>query len=250
MINIVVFVWDPLPDQKESIPSQKIVRYTEEHVMTHFRMLERHMTVPLKYHVFTDRALKLFGRCNQVNIGPVVYKLWDKYRNLGGCYNRLYTFSGEMINYFNNQPFICMDLDMIITGDVTDILTKEGDFIYYKMPGPDGTGSRMNCGMYKFGYPGSRSHVWDVFDSDPELAMQLSTHIPGTDQGWCNYHIELEKEQSWDISDGIYDFRLHLLEKGKTELPEDAKIIMWPGPRDPSQKEWREHFPWIEEHYR
>jgi len=174
MINVVVFVWDPLPDQKESIPSQKIVRYTEEHVMTHFRMLERNMTVPFKYHVFTDRVLSLHGKCNAINVGPVVYKLWDKCRDLGGSYNRLFTYSTEMEKYLGNQPFVCMDLDMVITGDVTDILTKEGDFVYYKMPGPDGSGSRFNCGLYKFGYPGSRDHVWSVFESDPQLAMQLS----------------------------------------------------------------------------
>jgi len=62
--------------------------------------------------------------------------------------------------------------------------------------------------------------------------------------------MELDKELHWDKSDGIYDFRLHLLEQGKKELPEDAKIVMWPGPRDPSQEQWREQFPWIEEHYR
>jgi len=242
MINIVVFVWDPLPDQKHSIPSQKIVRYTEEHIETHYRMVERNMSEEFRYVVFSDRSLDL-------NIPAVVYRLWDKCRDLGGCYNRLYTYSYEMMNYLGDQPFVCMDLDMVITGDITDIVMKEGDFVYYKMPGPDGSGSRFNCGLYKFAYPGTRDHVWSVFESDPELAMQLSTHIPGTDQGWVNYHMELDKEFYWDKSDGIYDFRIHLLEKWITDLPTDAKIVMWPGPRDPSQDQWKEKFSWIGEHY-
>lgn len=242
MINIVVFVWDPLPDQQHSIPSQKIVRYTEQHIETHYRMIERNLNTDFRYIVFSDRSLDL-------NIPAVVYKLWDKHRDLGGCFHRLQTYSVNMAEYFSDQPFVCMDLDMVITGDITDIVTREGDFVYYKMPGADGTGSRFNCGLYKFGYPGSRDSVWFEFNNNPPRAIELSKDIAGTDQGWVNYCMDLDNELCWDINDGIYDFRIHLLEKGITDLPEDAKIVMWPGPRDPSQQQWQEKYSWIKQHY-
>ena len=76
--------------------------------------------------------------------------------------------------YYVGDRFISMDLDMVITGDITGLLDRDEDFVYYKMRGSDGTpasGWRMNNGMYMM-KTGSRNFVWEIFDKDPEDALR------------------------------------------------------------------------------
>ena len=102
----------------------------------------------------------------------------------------------------------------------------------------------------------------------------------GSDQSWiaaCLY----PNEQVWlPEKDGIYNFNYHLRRRDKWvqkriypkdkygkkakqprlrwvlrengwngELPDNARIVFFPGPQDPSQEWLQEEYPWIKEHY-
>jgi hypothetical protein len=240
MLSIVVFTWLPLPNQKESIPSQKIIKYGESHVNTHYRMISDNLNIPFNYFLFTDNI------SGHYNSNIKVCKLWDYCRPLGGCYNRLFSFSKDMLPLVGDRA-IYMDLDMIITGDITRLLDRDEDFVYYKMRNASGPGQRMNNGMYMM-TTGSRDFIWEEFISDPQQAINMRKGA-GTDQGWTNYRLDLENEAHWTQGvDGIYDMRQDII-FGKGVLPENCKILMWPGPRDPSQKHWRKKYKFIEEYY-
>jgi hypothetical protein len=243
MLSVVVFKWEPLPDQLESIPTQvgpSKVDYGADHVNTHYNMVKRNLKIPFNYILITDNiSPKINKEIKQI-------KLWEKHRELGGCFHRLFTFSKEFKEYVGDR-FVAMDLDMIITGDITPLFDHDHEFVYYKMRGSDGTGWRMNNGMYMMN-TGARSFVWELFDEDPQKIMSIR-HGPGTDQGVTNALLDLKMESHWSQGLGILDMRQDILEKGRTELPPNTLIVMWPGPRDPMQQQWREQFPWIEEHY-
>jgi len=245
MLTVVTFKWEPLKGQLESIPTQKgasKVDYGFEHVLRHYNMVKRNLHIPFNYVLITDKKEpELPEDICQID-------LWNTHRQLGGCYHRLFTFAPEFEEYVGER-FIQMDLDMIITGDITPLLDREEDFVYYRMKGPDGTGWRMNNGMYMMN-TGARSFVWETFNEHPRKAMSKRVGN-GTDQGITNSLLDLENEAHWTQGDRIYDMRQDFLEVGKMDLPEDCRIVMWPGPRDAIKNpEWAEQYPWITEHYK
>lgn len=250
MLSVVVFKWEPLANQLESIPTQvgpTKVDYGKNHVNTHYNMIRRNLSIPFRYVLFTDQ------RDYTINENVIQLDLWDRFRELGGCYHRLYTFSNQMKAMVGDR-FVCMDLDMIITGDITALLTREEDFIYYRMKGSDGNGWRMNNGMYMMN-AGAREHIWEEFKNAPDASMGKRVG-PGTDQGWTNYWIQEQHpnraivDAYWEQgSDGIYDMRQDIIEKNRTDLPENCKILMWPGPRDPQQEKFRKKYKFIEKYY-
>ena len=244
MLNIITFKWQPLKNQIESIHSQKgdtKVDYGREHVIRHYNMVKRHYSKPFNYILFTDHKEELPEEIQQVD-------LWDTHRMLGGCYHRLFTFSKEFEEYVGGR-FVQMDLDMIITGSLDEILDKDGDFIYYRMKGPDGSGWRMNNGMYMMD-PGARSFVWEKFNEHPRKAM-ANRKGNGTDQGVTNSMLDLDNEEHWTQGEMIYDLRQDFMEKGRRDLPEDCRIVMSPGPRDALMNpELGETFEWINENYK
>lgn len=239
MLSVVVFTWTPFLDQRESIPSQKIVKYGSNHVNKHYRMIKNNLKIPFKYYLFTD---KIYGEYDE---GIEVLRLWDICRDLGGCYNRLYTFSQEMRDFVGDRA-VYMDLDMVVTGDITSLLDRKEDFVYFKMRGSNGTGWRMNNGIYMMD-TGSRSYVWEKFIENPQKAI-ANRKGPGTDQGWTNAILPLDEEYHWSQGEHIFDMRQDFLETGRTELPEDCRIVMWAGPRDPTVGDWSK-YPWIEKYY-
>lgn len=243
--RVVCFKWNPLPSQKRSIPSQLLSGelkspYSAWHVNNMLRMLRQHSKQEIELVCVTDDP---DGIDSDVRIVP----LWDQCRSLGGCYNRLYVFSKDMEEIIGPE-FICLDLDVVITDNIDHLLNSEIDFTYYQAPGPNGKGTRFNCGFFAM-RAGARDWVWEKFIVDPEEAMASCSHIAGTDQAWCNHVLDLEVEEHWDKSHGIYDMRQDFLETGRTDLPEDCCMVMWPGPRQPDEEKWRSKFPWIEKFY-
>ena len=63
--------------------------------------------------------------------------------------------------------------------------------------------------------------------------------------------MDLANEAHWQQErDGIYDMRQNFLEKDRTDIPENCKIVMWPGPRDPSKSTYQTLYSEILSHYR
>lgn len=259
MINIVVTSWIPKKNQKFYLASEKgpsKIHYDNEHINIHFNMVNRHLHIPFAYHLFADREIA------GLNENIIQHDLWEKYREFGGCYHRLYTFSKNMNKYFSGR-FVSMDLDMIIVDDITGLITRKEDFVFFKNrvgPNPQdafeldnlhpvGCGWRMSNSVYMMDI-GARSFVWEDFDNDPEKAIEKRKG-PGSDQSWCNYVLNLKNENFWEQGkDGIYDFRQDFLKMKLNKIPHNAKIVVFSGPRDPSQSIWKNEYGFLIEHWR
>lgn len=244
MLNVVTFKWQQQKNEKVSIPSQLMMNFNSEHVNIFYDMIDRNLKIPHRNVCVTDDPIGLDKSIERI-------ELWDKCRSLGGCYNRLYVFSEDM-KYLIGDRLLCCDLDMVIVDDITPIITKfdNNDFVYYKMRGPNGTGSRMNNSMFMMN-AGARSFVWERFNNDTEAAINAAKSTgPGTDQAWCNYILDLNYEAHWSMDDCIYDMRLDFVEPQRINLINDARIVMFPGPRSPCMKDFQDKYPWIKQHYR
>lgn len=229
MLNFVCMKWKRI---KTGYQLPAVCDYTAKHVNILRNMLERHVKIPHQLICVTDDP---DGIDSRVKVMP----LWDKCRNLGGCYNRLWVFSGEA---GLGERFVCIDLDCVIVNDCTDLFTRTEDFImnsYNPCPG-DAKDQYYNGSMFMM-TNGARPMIWNEFDPQVTPAIvQQNPNCIGSDQAWIRHRLG-KKEARWGNQDGVFEAR----QVGFT-LPKGAKIIFFSGRRDPSQNQ----YPWVRSNWR
>ena len=245
MLTIVTMKWNAQVTG-ESIPSQSIINYGRDHVTKHYNMCKRWMDTEFNYVFYTDEFID--GLPEGIDQRPL-FPTFSNHFERGGCYHRLFMFSKEF--YEMHAPFVSMDLDMVITGDITSLFDTDQPFVYYKMKGGDGNGWRMNNGMFYINTD-MFDPLWKAFDERPEMVIS-NRKGAGTDQGVTNGMIgnfeELACWQQGEFGPGIWDLRQDFDEKNRTDLPHKCKIVMCPGPRDPSLKNYADKYPWLKQYY-
>ncbi len=229
-ISIVTFKWrKPSAGYKLKSP----VDYSAEHVNVLYRAVKRNTTLPFKFICVTDDFTGIDKEIHTI-------ELWDKYKNLGGCYNRLYIFSDEIRNILGNR-FICIDLDCVIVNNIDSILSRQEDFIINKFLSKGGHNQLYNGGLIMMN-AGARQKVWQDFNPVTSLPLldklRNEQHFVGSDQAWIQASLG-NNELMFDDNDGVYDFSF-LPER---RLPENAKMIFFPGKVDPSQE--KNNIDWI-----
>lgn len=234
MLSIVTFKWKPAPTYRS--------QYSAEVVNVLAAMVRRRYRDPHEFVCITDDPRGLDARIR-------VVPLWDDFAHLPApqgsknpsCYRRLKLFSGYMATLIGPR-FIALDLDIVLTGDVTALWNRSEDFV---MVGETNPKTPYNGSMILL-TAGARLKVWETFDPQrsPQLAKQAGFY--GSDQGWISYCLG-KGEATWTRKDGVYCYRNHLI--GERDLPANARVILFNGKIDP----WAScvnHLPWIQAHYR
>lgn len=218
------------------MPSQRLVAYSAKHVNTLFSMLKRHSNIAFEPVCITDDP-------NGIDADVRVLPLWDKCLFLRGCFNRLYVFSNDMARYIGPR-FLCIDMDCVITGDVTDILKRPEPFVMnsYQSGGEIKASDQVYNGSMIMMDAGARSEVWDDFDfqESPQRVFNRNDRI-GTDQAWIRERLGPD-EARFTPEEGVLEARCI----GAT-LPAGARIVFFSGKRDPSTTG---HWGWVRENYR
>jgi hypothetical protein len=168
----------------------------------------------------------------------------DEYlTEIKGCFARLRTFDPEWQAANGIEPgdkIVCMDLDLIVTGPLDELLDREEPFTILQ-----GVNSANPCPfngslwMLEAGY---RPDVWHEFS--PELAEKVPYYEFPDDQAWLADMIP--DAGKFGPEDGVYAFQKKGWPKGEL-LPRNAKVVCFPGWRDPSQYVRLE---WVQEHWR
>jgi hypothetical protein len=231
VLTFVCFKWAPIPTGFQ-LPSA--CKYTARHVNILRNMLERHVHVKHRLICVTDDPS---GVDERVKIVP----LWDRCRELGGCYNRLWVFSKGAQRLFGKR-FVCIDLDVVLVNDCTDLFTRKDDFIInaYNPAVPGENDQLYNGGMFMM-TAGARASVWDRFDPGTTPAkLQADPRVIGSDQAWIRLHLG-RNEARWTNADGVYEAR-----QVRHSLPWNARLILFAGKRDPSLYP----YPWIAGHWK
>lgn len=234
MLTVVCFKWKRL--NGDSQLAKPISQYTGEHVNKLHNMIWRNLKIPHRFVCITDDFKGIDPR---IEIIP----LWDKCKNLGGCFNRLYVFSEDMKDIIGER-FICIDLDCIIVNDVTSLFTRNDDFIintYNPFPATHYAINQLYNGGIFMMTAGARKQVWDSFNpkKSPKV-IKKNNCVIGTDQAWIRMVLG-KNEKTFTEADGVYEARAF----GK-RIPKNSKIIMFAGPRDPSLS----NKPWVVNNWR
>jgi len=234
MLSIVTFRWAPTPGYRS--------RFGPETVNTLFAMLRRHSKIQFRPICVTDDPT---GIDKSIEIAP----LWPDYADVPSphgssrpsCYRRLKVFSAEAEAMFGPR-FAVMDLDCVVTGDVTPLLERPEAFVMWGDTHPkthyNGSLMLMNAG--------ARRQVWESFNPKTSpLRTKRAGHY-GSDQGWISYCLG-PGEARFTMKDGVYSYRLHLSQA--SALPANCKLVFWNGKLDPWSPEVKD-VPWVKQHYR
>ncbi|RWQ35524.1 MAG: hypothetical protein EOS20_18640 [Mesorhizobium sp.] len=162
-----------------------------------------------------------------------------------GCFARLRMFDPQWQAANGIEPgdrIVCMDLDLIVTGPLDALFDRPEPFVILQ-----GANSVNPCPfngslwMLRAGY---RPDVWHEFSL--ELAGKIPFHEFPDDQAW--FADMMPDAAGWQAGreSGVYAFQKPGWPKGE-QLPKDARIVAFPGWRDPSNYI---RLDWVQEHWR
>jgi len=207
-------------------------------------MLERQYRKPHELVCITDDPAGIDERVR-------VIKLWDDFKNVPSphgrgnpsCYRRLKMFSKEAAEIIGPR-FVSIDLDVVITGDLTPLFETDVDF---KMYGDTARGTPYN-GSLILHRAGTRQQLWEKFDPKKSPLLGLAKHYIGSDQAWIGACLG-PNEPKFTSADGVYSYRNQIAPHGGV-LPPTCRLVIMHGHSDPWQPQVRRKHRWIEEHYR
>lgn len=235
MLRVVCFKWKPAPGYRS--------QFNPNTVNILRNMIERHYHGEFELVCITDDPI---GIDHRVRIIP----LWDDYSSLKNpngmrnpsCYRRLKVFSAEAEQIIGPR-FVLIDLDVVITKDVTPLWNRAEDFVIWGNTHPR---THYNGSMMLM-TAGCRQKVWTSFDPVKSPRLTRDAGYFGSDQAWISYCLG-KNEAMWSRVDGVYSYRLHIKNRFGT-LPNDARIVLFHGRVDPWSIDGQ-RMSWVREHYR
>lgn len=159
-----------------------------------------------------------------------------------GCFARLRMFdAGWQSAYTDAERFVCIDLDVVITGPLDPLFNRAENFCILQ-----GANAANPCPyngslwMLRAGY---RPDVWSDFSI--EAAGKVPFYEFPDDQGWL--HHKLPNAAGWNVGSqsGVYAFQKPAWPRGD-DLPADARMVVFPGWRSPEKFK---HLPWVQENW-
>lgn len=258
MLSVVTFKW-----QK---PGYRSV-FSAENVNICRRMVARHYPTEHRFICVTDDAAG-------IDPGIEIIPLWGDHASIvnpswangPSCYRRLKVFS-EWFESSVTDRFVVLDLDVVITGALSPLWDRDEPFLIWR---PNHPGIPICASMFML-RPGAHREIWTQFDDILSPKLTSAAGFRGSDQAWIRYCIG-DDAPGWGPADGVYGLKDDIA-KGKRgrqvvvslpsnlehlrkpqpvwgALPENARIVMFPGQPDPWSPGAQADFPWIAQHYR
>lgn len=232
VITVVSFLWE---DPKRA----RDYKFTAKHVRILKRMVDRNLTLPHRFVCVTDEKIK------GIKTVPID---WTTHVP-GMCFVKLMMWRKDIGEFLGDRIFY-LDLDVVITGNIDAIAGRQEPIVLYHNPNYHMGGPRA---FYQGSVQLFNAGVWpSIYDNFVEFRKIANWRFGGAEQALLSEALPWNLPY-WDQNDGIYGAgRLGDWNKeGVThELPEDARIVVFPGNREPSQKEVQERAPWIKRHYK
>lgn len=237
MNEFVTFKWKPHSAYRS--------KFEPATVNTLNSMIKRHGGPKARLTCITDDGDGIDG---DVRVIP----LWDDLSHLPSphgvrypsCYRRLKLFSAEARDILGCDKFAVMDLDVVITRDITPLFNCQEDF---RIWGDTAPGTPYNGSLWML-RAGMRRAVWENFDPIKSPMRTRQLRYIGSDQAWIGACLG-PHEAKWSVRDGIYSFRNHIQRSPEQRLPHGARIVIFHGAVDPWSPE-AQRLDWVREHYR
>jgi hypothetical protein len=205
-------------------------KFSAEHVNICHEMVKRNLKIPHRFVCITDDPKGV--NCETIPLWKSDIHLSEGRPN---CYRRLKVFEENAKEWLGDR-ILSIDLDVVITGDITNIAVRKEDFVIW---GDVAKNTHYNGSLFLL-KTGTRKEVWNTLTND---APKITRHIVGSDQAWIS-HVLGGNESKYTTNDGVYSYKNHL-ENGRLEPPENARIVIFHGKTDP----WNVSHEWVRKHY-
>jgi hypothetical protein len=236
MLSIVCWKWRPSGAYRSA--------FGPETVNTLRAMVERHYAKPHRFICVTDDAAGIDPRIEIVPLWSDNAELPNPMgKSMPSCYRRLKAFSKDAEQWFGDR-FVSLDLDSVITADMTPVWDRDEDFVIWGDTHPT---TPYNGSMFLL-RTGSKPQVWDTFDPKTSPARGRAAGYFGSDQAWIASCLGPQQPR-WGKPDGVYSYRVDIKMGGDGSLPKGARIVMFHGTVDPWSGE-AQRLGWVREHYR
>lgn len=236
VLSFVTWLWAPQPGYRSTFDATA--------VNTLFRMVDRHFSAPHRKICVTNLPKGIDPSIEIVKDTEDFAHVQNPHGSHNpSCYRRLRMFKRDAADVFGER-FVSLDLDTVITGDLTPLFDRPEDFVIWGQADPRSKG--WVNGSLMMLTAGARPQVWEQFN--PRLSPLATKRAGsfGSDQGWLG-HVLGRKEATWSTADGVYSYRVHIAPNGNV-LPKNARLVAFHGKHDP----WSYHcmqVPWIQAHY-
>ena len=205
-------------------------QYMPAHVGALRSMVAKHLSLPHEFVCITDEKL----HCSQMRTVPFDRSLFRH----GKRFPKISLFRRDAGEWLSPRIFY-IDLDCVITGSLDDIVSRAEPLVLWRNPGygRKAQWAPFNTSMILMD-AGCRPDIHESFD--PAVGVPQWDH---DDQDWVSAHVPRDNPY-WDHTHGVWNQS----QIPGIRLPAGARIVHFPGRRDPSMQEMQDRHPWIRAH--
>lgn len=206
-------------------------------------MVRRHLSLPHEFVCVTDRTHIADGiRCVPLD---------NRSHVPGTCGRKLTAWAPDAAERIGRR-ILALDLDIVIVDSIDDLAGRTEPCLLWKNPNFSIERHRAFFqGSIQLHDAGAHPEVWtEIFR--PGAARIVNRRFGGYEQAWLSEILPWSLPH-WTAADGLYGAgRLGDVSPDGvgTVLPGNARIVSFPGAREPSQAAVQERFPFVKEHYR
>ena len=164
-----------------------------------------------------------------------------------GCFARLRMFDPDWQmrqGIGSGERLVCLDLDSVVTGSLDPLFDRPEPFLI--LQGANASNPCPYNGSIMMLRGGYRPDVWSDFSLEAAAATMPYYGFPD-DQGWLAHKIPDAAGWAVGAESGIYAFQKPGWPSRGTALPADARLVVFPGYRDPSLFT---KLPWVQQHWK
>ncbi len=214
-------------------------KYTTEDVVKLRAGVSRHLHQPYRFLVITEREREW-----SPPVGIERHAIKDPELLVHkGCFARLRMFdTGWQQNRDIDDRLVCIDLDAVVTGALDPVFDRPEPFVILV-----GANSLNPCpynGSLMMLRPGVHEEVWTDFSL--ERAKEVPFYEFPDDQGWIAYKVPDAATWQAGRKSGVYGFKKPGWPHGTNRLPDQARLVVFPGWRQPREFT---HLDWVRKHW-
>ncbi len=201
-------------------------KYPPQYVENLKAGLARNLTTPYSFHVWKPQEADL------------------ELTRIPGCFARLRTFDPAwqlQQGIIAGDQIVVLDLDLVVVGNLDGAFELDDDFAI--LAGVNASNPCPFNGSVWMLRAGQLEEMWSGFSL--EAAGEMPFHEFPDDQAWFAHM--MPDAGRLTPADGFYAFRKPGWNQRADQLPDNAKIVAFPGHRDPAHFKW---IGWVEKHWR
>ena len=216
----------------------------------------RRLRIPHTFICVTDDPVGLNPEIRVIDLKSLPSYKWFNVPNPSSrvnpsCYVRMEIYSERAREIFCADKIISVDLDILLTDEVTPIFDIDVPFAIWGgqnvQPNVPKVYNWFN-GSVQMVKAGARTEVYNDFDPASSPREANAAGCRGSDQGWIAYRLK-NKGHLWGTQDGIFSYRNHIL-PGGGRLPKGARLVAFHGAHDPWDRDVQSRHAWVRENYR